>query len=109
MDVSQILYIIISAVVAAAVAALGAAIRGVAKRQSAFDAGMQAMLRAEIIRSYYHYAERGWITLHGLEAITQAYQAYHDLGGNGTVTKLVEDLQELPVREKEENEHDNKD
>lgn len=25
---------------------------------------------------------------------------YHRLGGNGTVTKLMEDLKELPVRDK---------
>ena len=29
------------------------------------------------------------------------YTEYHNLGGNGTVTKLMEDLRELPVRDKE--------
>jgi len=28
------------------------------------------------------------------------YNEYHRLGGNGTVTKLMEDLKELPVRDK---------
>ena len=28
------------------------------------------------------------------------YDEYHKLGGNGTVTKLMEDLKELPVRDK---------
>jgi len=28
------------------------------------------------------------------------YDEYHKLGGNGTVSKLMEDLKELPVRDK---------
>ena len=51
-------------------------------------------------QAYYHYIERGWITLHGLEAAEKMYTEYHNLGGNGTVTKLMEDLRELPVRDK---------
>lgn len=47
-----------------------------------------------------HYYERGWISLHGLEAAQKMYDEYHRLGGNGTVTKLMEDLKELPVRDK---------
>lgn len=99
MYTSQIVAAVITAIVTAIVTAAIAAIRSTAKHQTALDAGMQAMLRAEIIRSYYHYSERGWITLHGLEAAEQAYQAYHDLGGNGTVTKLMKDMRDLPVQE----------
>lgn len=28
------------------------------------------------------------------------YTEYHNLGGNGTVTKLMEDLRELPVKDR---------
>jgi hypothetical protein len=35
-----------------------------------------------------------------LEAAEKMYTEYHNLGGNGTVTKLMEDLRELPVRDK---------
>ena len=67
----------------------------------ALKMGMQAMMRDRIVQAYYHYIERGWITLHGLENVEKLYAEYHKLGGNGTVTKLVEDLRELPVKEKE--------
>lgn len=67
----------------------------------ALKMGMQAMMRDRIVQAYYHYIERGWITLHGLENVEKLYTEYHKLGGNGTVTKLVEDLRELPVKEKE--------
>lgn len=70
------------------------------RRQTATELGIQALLRDRIIQAYYHYADRGWITLHGLENVEELYKQYHALGGNGTVTKLVEDLRELEVRDK---------
>ena len=51
------------------------------------------------LQAYYHYSERKWITLHGLENVNALYKEYHALGGNGAVTKLVEDLRELEVRD----------
>lgn len=67
----------------------------------ALKLGMQAMMRDRIVQAYYQYYDRGWITLHGLENVERLYSEYHHLGGNGTVTKLVEDLRELEVRNKE--------
>ena len=66
-------------------------------RQSALENGMQAILRDRILTSYYHYHEKGKITLHGLENVEAMYASYHDLGGNGTMTHLVEVLRELEV------------
>ncbi len=67
-------------------------------RQRAVELGVQALLRDRLVQAYYHYAERDWITLHGLEAVEGMYQQYHALGGNGTVTKLMEDIRRLEVR-----------
>ncbi len=72
--------------------------RKLTARQTALELGVQALLRDRIVQAYYHYAERGWITLHGLECIEAMYKEYHALGGNGTVTKLVEDIRRLEVR-----------
>lgn len=43
---------------------------------------------------------RGLITLHGLESVEKMCTMYHNLGGIGTVTKLVEDLREYPIMDK---------
>ena len=67
------------------------------KRQSALESGVQALLRGELIRSYEKYHEQGYITVHGLEAANKAYSAYHELGGNGTITSLMEDMRRLEV------------
>lgn len=69
------------------------------KRQTALELGVQALLRDRIVQAYYHYTERDWITLHGLENVNAMYEQYHALGGNGTVTTLVSALRELEVRD----------
>ena len=69
------------------------------QRQQATEQGIRALLRDRIVQAYYHYSERGWITLHGLENVEALYREYHALGGNGPVTKLVEDLRALEVRD----------
>ena len=68
-------------------------------RQKAVELGVQALLRDRIVQSYYHYEERGWITLHGLENVNAMYKEYHALGGNGTVTSLINSIRELDVRD----------
>ena len=91
----------------AALGGAGALIRSLWKKQKiteskqeANNRGTCALLRDRIVQSYYHYHDRGWITLHGLENMQLLYQEYHNLGGNGTVTKLMEDINELPVLDK---------
>lgn len=68
------------------------------RRQDAIEKGIQALLRDRIVQAYYNYSDRGSITLHGMENVERMYEEYRKLGGNGTVTKLVEDLRELQVR-----------
>ena len=67
------------------------------KQQAALESGVQALLRGELIRSYEKYHEQGYITVHGLEAANKAYDAYHELGGNGTITGLVKGMREMEV------------
>ncbi len=82
---------------------LGVAYKALSKRlhdQKALKEGTQSLLRSEIIRCYDMYIDRGHISIHGLESVLAMYDAYHKLGGNGTVTKLVDELRELPVKTK---------
>ena len=43
------------------------------------------------------YHDQGYITLHGKEAMEKAYSAYHELGGNGTITGLMETIKNMEV------------
>ena len=76
---------------------LGIVIKKQFKRQDAMEKGIQALLRDRIVFSYYKYSERGSITLHGLEAMESMYTEYHNLKGNGAVTKLMKDIRKLEV------------
>lgn len=67
------------------------------KEQEAIKLGMQALLRDRIIQSYIHYQEKGFCPIYALENVNALYKQYHALGGNGTVTELVERLKEMPI------------
>ena len=58
--------------------------------------GLQALLRDGIITRYDKYVGRGYILVRELENVETMYSAYHALGGNGTLTRLMEELKELP-------------
>lgn len=64
--------------------------------QKALRDGTLALLRSEIIHNYDKYKNRGWLPIYGLENICELYSAYHELGGNGAITKLVDELKTLP-------------
>ena len=68
------------------------------ERQQANENGTCALLRADIIRSYEKYVQRGEIPLYAREAVEKQYTAYHALGGNGSITHLWDEIQELPIK-----------
>lgn len=68
-------------------------------QDQALCSGVQCLLRAEIIRSYEKYSERGYCPLYSKQALTTAYKSYHALGGNDVATDLYEKIMDLPERE----------
>lgn len=72
------------------------------KKQDAVGFGVQALLRDRIIQAYNHYTEKGCCPIYGLENVEEMYRQYHALGGNGTITELVDRVKELPAQPKGE-------
>ena len=64
---------------------------------SALRDGVQALLRNELIGEYNHRMKDGEFPIYARENVTAMYNAYHALGGNGTITQLYEELQHLPM------------
>lgn len=61
---------------------------------------LRALLRNELVRMHREWVEqKGYITLEALEYARQTYEAYHAIGGNGTGTKLFEDMEALQIKE----------
>lgn len=69
------------------------------KDRDANSKGTMLLLRVQLIEYHEKWTERGYITKHGLENFIEMYDAYHLLGGNGMVTKLLEEIKKLPIRD----------
>ena len=67
------------------------------KRDEAIQEGLQALLRAEIIRQYEKHIDRGYCPVYAKEALKREYHAYHTLGGNDVATELYHKCLELPT------------
>lgn len=61
--------------------------------------GMLSLLRAELIRSGEKYLKQNYIPIYAKDAYDKAYIAYHNLGGNGTMTELHSQIMELKTTE----------
>ena len=68
------------------------------KEWAAIKDGLQCMLRDTLIRNHKKYAEQGYITTHGLQNWILMYKAYHELGGNGMIDHMKEEIEELQIR-----------
>ena len=60
--------------------------------------GTMLLLRVQLIEYHDRYMKEGHIPSYALENFIEMYEAYHDLGGNGMVTKMYEEVLELEVR-----------
>lgn len=54
----------------------------------------------ELVFFGMQYIERGWITRDEYETMQSLYKPYVKLGGNGSGTKIMKELEKLPIRDK---------
>ena len=69
-------------------------------KNKAMREGVRSLLRAEIIRAYEKYTERGSCPIYAREPLTKVYEAYHAMGGNGTGTDFYRKTIALPSEPK---------
>ena len=72
------------------------------KENEALKAGVQALLRKDIVQAYNHYWEQQWIPIYAIESIEACYKSYEALGENGVIDNLMRQLRELPNHGPEE-------
>ena len=66
--------------------------------------GLQCLLRAEILRQYEKWYDRGYCPIYAKQALEKAYKVYHKLGGNDVATEKYQNLLELPDKPEEKEE-----
>lgn len=76
------------------------------KDRDANSKGTMLLLRVQLIEYHDKYVDLGEIPSYVYNNFVEMYEAYHDLGGNGMVTKMYEEIQELHLRTKNGGNHD---
>lgn len=71
------------------------------KERDANSRGTMLLLRVQLIEYHDKYTELGEIPSYAYQNFCEMYEAYHDLGGNGMVTKMYEEIHELHLHRKE--------
>ncbi|MCB6414563.1 hypothetical protein LI221_05690 [Faecalimonas umbilicata] len=64
--------------------------------------GTMLLLRVQLIEYHDRYMAKGDIPSYAYQNFVEMYQAYHQLGGNGMITKMYEEIQELHLKKKGE-------
>lgn len=70
------------------------------KDRNANSKGTMLLLRVQLIEYHDKYMKLGEIPSYAFENFDEMYHAYHELGGNGMVTKMYEEIQELHLKQK---------
>lgn len=71
------------------------------KDRGANSKGTMLLLRAQLIKYHDKYMTLGEIPSYAFENFCEMYDAYHNLGGNGMVTKMNDEIHELHIKTKE--------
>ena len=74
------------------------------KSRDANSRGTMLLLRVQLIEYHSKYTKGGNITSYAYENFNEMYGAYHDLGGNGMVTHMKKEIDQLHFNKNEESE-----
>lgn len=72
------------------------------KDRDANSKGTMLLLRVQLIEYHSKYTKADSIPSYAYENFCEMYEAYHELGGNGMVTKMKKEIDELHLKKKEE-------
>ena len=69
------------------------------KRDNAIENGVVCILRKHLMDEHEVWVAKGYITSHALESGLLMYKAYKDLGGNGMIDHMEDEIQALPIKD----------
>ena len=98
MSTSQIILTIITALLASS--GLWAFLGKKLERNNSERELLVGIGHIELVFFGMQYIERGWITRDEYETMQDLYEPYVKLGGNGSGTKIMKELEKLPIRDK---------
>lgn len=72
------------------------------KDRDANSKGTMLLLRVQMIEYHSKYMKMGDIPSYAYQNFCEMYEAYHELSGNGMVTKMKQEIEELHIKRKGE-------
>ena len=69
------------------------------QRETALENGVLCLLRKQLMDEYAKWMSLGYITSKALEVGLLMHKAYKDLGGNGMIDHMEEEIRALPIRD----------
>lgn len=69
------------------------------QREEAINLSLIALCRDRILQGYRYYSKHNCISTQDLETMTKLYNAYHNLGGNGTISSVFDKIKQLPLKD----------
>lgn len=66
--------------------------------QDAIKLGLQALLRADMIRDYNKWIEKGYAPIYAKENFENVWTQYHSLGSNGVMDNIHSEFMKLPTK-----------
>lgn len=76
------------------------------KERDANARGTMLLLRVQLIEYHDKYTAQGYIPSYAFQNFEEMYEAYHELGGNGMVTKMQEEIHKLHLKRKDESDYE---
>lgn len=98
MTISQFVLTLVTALLASS--GLWAFLGNRLERNSAERELIVGIGHIELVFFGMQYIERGWITRDEYETMQELYKPYVKLGGNGSGTKIMKELEKLPMHDK---------
>ncbi len=71
------------------------------EQRSANSKGTMLLLRVQLIEYHDRYIAQGSIPSYAYQNFCEMYETYHELGGNGMITKMMHEIEELHLKKKE--------
>ena len=94
----EFLFGIVVTVLGVVIRKINARVKDTARKNDAIELGVQALLRAQMIADYNHYADKGYAPVYARENFENCYKQYHNLGGNGVMTDIHDKFNALPIQ-----------
>ena len=96
--ISIALSYLIPALLGAGIGFLSSKLKKDKAKEKAIEKGVLALLKNELVKEYREYKDKGELSILDKENIENMFIQYKNLGGNGTVKHLIDELMELPTK-----------